>query len=90
MVFDGYKRVRCALKSKLKRRDLMKTVNSYAATSVEHYTVGIVSWTMEQLERNNRITIHQVTLYRALQPKSDIERFYKNTKAGGQEGWWKI
>lgn len=43
---DKHKRLRSVWKSKLYGGNLMKTIST-SATSVVHYTVGIVKWTKE-------------------------------------------
>ena len=57
----------------------MKAFNTYAA-SVVRYTAGIVKWTKEELEALDRMTRMQLTLYEALHPRSDVDRFYVDRK----------
>lgn len=84
LVCDEYKRrLRSMLKSKLNGGNLVKAINTYAA-SVVRYTAGIVKWTKEQLEGLDRMTRKQLTLYGALHPRSDVDRLYVDRKAGGR------
>ena len=77
------RRLKNMLKSKLNGGNLMKAINTYAA-SVVRYTAGIVKWTKEELEALDRMTRKQLTLYGALHPRSDVDRLYVDRKVGGR------
>jgi hypothetical protein len=84
LVKEEYKRrLRSMLKSKLNGGNLVKAINTYAA-SIMRYTAGIVKWNKEELEVIDRMTRKQLTLYGALHPKSDVDRLYVDRKDGGR------
>ena len=71
-----YKRsLRSALTSKLNKGNLVKIVNTYAAT-VMSCTEDMVKWTKKQLESSSRMTRKQLTLYKYLHSKSDADMVY--------------
>ena len=43
---------------------------------IGQYTVGIVDWTIAELEDLDRKTMKLMTAHRALHPQSDIDRLY--------------
>ena len=77
------RRLKNMLKSKLNGGNLMKAINTYAA-SVVRYTAVIVKWTKEELEALDRMTRKQLNLYGALHPRPDVDRLYVDRKVGGR------
>ena len=77
------RRLKSMLKSKLNGGNLMKAINTYAA-SVVHYTADIMKWAKEELETLDRMTRKQLTLYGALHPRLDVNRLYANREVGGR------
>ena len=51
---------------------------------VVHYTAGIVDWTLQECAELDRFTRKQMTLFKALHPRADIDRLYVNRKMGGR------
>ena len=76
-------RLKSRLKSKLNGGNLVKAVNTYAA-SVVRYTSGIVKWTKEEQETLDSISRKQLTQYGALHPGSDVNSLYVTRKVGGR------
>ena len=68
-------RLRLLLKSKLNSRNQIQAINSFAVPVV-CYTAGIVDWTLQECAVLDRFTKKQMTLFKALHPRADIDRLY--------------
>ena len=77
------KHLQAILKSKLNGNNQIKAINTYAS-SVIHYTAGIIDWTMEELREFDQMTRRQMNIYKSLHPRSDIGRLYAPRMKGGR------
>ena len=68
------KRLRKVLKSKLNGGNLVHGVNTLAV-SLLRYSAAFVSWGKSELQAIDRKTRRLFTIYRALHPKSDVDRY---------------
>ena len=73
--------LRSVLQSKLNRGKMVKVINTYVV-SVLSYNKDIVKRSIEQLENLNRVIRKQLTLYKVLHSKSDVDMVYADRKAG--------
>jgi len=71
------------LKSKLNSLNQIQAINSFAVPVIR-YTAGIIDWTLQECAELDRITRKQMTLYKALHPRADVDRLYVNRKKGGR------
>ena len=69
------KRVCKILKSKLNGGNTIEAINNWAVPGIR-YTVGIVDWTIAELEDLDRKIRKLVTAHRTLHPQRDIDRLY--------------
>ena len=69
------------LKSKLNGGNLVHGVNTWAA-SLLRYSAAFVSWIKSELQAMDKKTRKLFTIYRALHPKSDVDRLYIPRKEG--------
>jgi len=76
-------RLRLLLKSKLNSLNQIQAINSFAVPVIR-YTAGIIDWTLQECAELDRITRKQMTLYKALHPRADVDRLYVNRKKGGR------
>ena len=70
------------LKSKLNGRNLVRGVNTWTV-SLLRYSTAFFSWTNSELQAIDRKTTKLLTIYGALHPKSDVDRWYISRKEGG-------
>ena len=77
------RRLRKVLKSKLNGENLVCRVNSWAV-SLLRYSAAFVSWRKSEPQAIDRKTRKLFTIYGALYPKSDVDRFYIPRKEGGR------
>ena len=77
------RRLRKVLKSKLNGGNLVRGVNTWAV-SLLRYSAAFVSWRKSELQAIDRKTRKLFTIYRALHPKSDVDRLYIPRKEGGR------
>ena len=77
------RRLRKVLKSKLNGGNLVRGVNA-CTVSLLRYSATFVSWRKSELEAIDRKTRKLFTIYRALHPKSDVDRLYIPRKEGGR------
>ena len=77
------RRLRKVLKSKLNGGNLVRGVNTLAV-SLLRYSAAFVSWGKSELQAIDRKTRRLFTIYRALHPKSDVDRLYIPRKEGGR------
>ena len=68
-------RIRKVLKTKLNGGNLVRGVNTWAV-SLLTYSAAFVSWRKNELPAIDRKTRKLFTIYRALHPKSDVDRLY--------------
>ena len=73
------RRLRKVLKSKLNGRNLVRGVNTWAVPLIR-YSAAFVSWRKSELQAIDRKTRELFTMYEALNPKSDVDRFYIPTR----------
>ena len=76
------RRIRNLLKSKLNGGNLVRGVNTWAV-SLLRYSAAFVIWRKRELQTIDRKTMKLFTIYRALHPKSDVDRLYIPRKEGG-------
>ena len=77
------RRLRKVLKSKLNGGNLVRGVNTLAV-SLLRYSAAFVSWGKSELQAIDRKTRRLFTIYRALYPKSDVDRLYILRKERGR------
>ena len=77
------RRLRKVLKSKLNGGNLVCGVNTWAV-SLLRYLAAFVSWRKSELEAIDRKTRRLFTIYRALHPKSEVDRLCIPRKRGGR------
>ena len=75
------RRLRKVLKSKLNGGNLVRGVNPWAV-SLLRYSAAFASWRKSELEVIDGKTRKLFTIYRALHPKSDVDRLYIPRKGG--------
>ena len=80
---EHIRRLRKVLKSKLNGRNLVCGVNTWAVSLIR-YSAAFVSWRNSELQAIDRKTRKLLTIYRALHPKSDVDRLYIPRKEGGR------
>ena len=68
-------RVRKILKSKLNGGNTIQAINNWAVPVIR-YIVGIIDWTIAELEDLDRKTRKLMTVHHSLHPQSDIDRLY--------------
>ena len=79
-----YKRkLRLILKSKLNGKNKITAINTWAV-AVFRYGAGILQWKESELKNVDRKSRKTMTMYGALHPKSDVDRFYIKRKEGGR------
>ena len=76
------RRLRKVLNSKLNDGNLVRGVNTWAV-SLLRYSAVFVSWRKSELHAIDKKTRKLFTIYRALQPKSDVDRLFIPRKEGG-------
>ena len=77
------RRLRKVLKSKLNGGNLVHGVNTWVV-SLLRYSAAFVTWRKSELQAIDRKTRKLFTIYRALHPKSDVDRLYIPRKEGGR------
>ena len=77
------RRVRKVLTSKLNGGNLVRGVNTWAVYLLR-YSAVFVSWRKSELQAIDRKTRKLFTIYRALYPKSDVDRLYIPRIGGGR------
>ena len=77
------RRLKNVLKSKLNGGNLVRGVNTWAVSLIR-YSAAFVSWRKSELQAIDRKTREMFTMYKALHPKSDVDRLYIPTKEGGR------
>ena len=77
------RRLRKVLKSKLNGGNLVRGVNTWAV-SLLRYSAAFGSWRKSELQAINKKTRKLFTIYRALHPKSNVERLYIPRNEGGR------
>ena len=83
-IIDTYKcHVRAILRSKLSGHNQMIAIHGFAIPVV-HYTAGIINWTVNHCLDLDRMTRKQLTLFKALHPRADIDQLYVPCKKGGR------
>ena len=75
------RRLRKVLKSKLNGGNLVRGVNTWAA-SLLRYSAAFTNWRKSELQVIDRKTRKFFTIYGALHPKSDVNRLYIPRKEG--------
>ena len=75
--------LRKVLSSKLNGGNLVRGVNTWAV-SLLRYSAAFVSWRKSEVQAIDRKTRKLFTIYRALYPKSDVDKLYIRRKEGGR------
>ena len=76
-------RQRLILKSKLNGRNKVTAINTWAV-AIFRYGAGIIQWKAGELKDLDRKSRKTMTMYRGLNPKSDVEILYVKRKEGGR------
>jgi len=76
-------RLRKILQSHLSGHNQIVAINSFAVP-VLRYTAGIINWTVNECAELDRLTRKQMTLFKALHPKADVDRLYVPRRRGGR------
>ena len=77
---EYFRRVKKVLESKLNSRNLVKGINTWAATLMR-YSAPFLDWTVDELKVIDRRTRKFLTMHKAFYPKDDIDRLYVERKA---------
>ena len=77
------RKLRKVLRSKLNGGNLVRGINTQAV-SLLRYLTAFASWRESKLQAIDRKTRRLFTIYRALHPKSDVDRLYIPRKEGGR------
>ena len=77
------RKLRKVLRSKLNGGNLVRGINTQVV-SLLRYLTAFVSWRESKLQAIDRKTRRLFTIYRALHPKSDVDRLYIPRKEGGR------
>ena len=77
------KRLRVILKSKLNGKNKIQAINTWAVALLR-YGAEIINWKVDELKKMDRTSRKNLTMYRDLHPKSDIDRLYLKRKHGGR------
>ena len=80
---EDIRKLRKVLRSKLNGGNLVRGINTQAV-SLLRYLTAFVSWRESKLQAIDRKTRRLFTIYRALHPKSDVDRLYIPRKEGGR------
>ena len=79
-----WKCLRILLKSKLNSRNLFMAINSLVV-AVIRYSAAIVGWTKEEMRNLNQVTRKLLYKFKAVHPKSNIDRLYTKRNNGGRD-----
>ena len=71
------------LKSKQSGKNEITAINAWAV-AVFRYGAGMLQWKENELKDVHRKSRKTMTMYRALHPKSDVDRLYVKRKEGGR------
>ena len=80
---EYFRRLRKILNSKLNAGNTIHAINS-RAVSIIRYGAGIIDWTKLELDEMDRKTRKMLTIYRAMHPRSDVDRLYWKRSEGGR------
>ena len=80
---EYFRRLRLILRSKLKGKNKIMGINTWAV-AVVRYGGGIIDWNIDELRQMDRKTRKMITMYGAFHPKSDIDRLYLPRNRGGR------
>ena len=75
--------LRKVLKSKLKGRNLVSGVNTWAV-SLLRYSAAFVGWSKSEIQPIDRRTRNLFTMYWDLRPNSDVDRLHIPRKEAGR------
>ena len=81
---EYFKRVRSALKSKLKAGNVVQAINIWAVPTVQ-YGARIIQWTREELQQMDRKTRKLITICGGLHSRSCVDRLYIRRSDGGRD-----
>ena len=82
IIIKKYKRrLPLVLKTKLNGKNKITAINAWAV-AVIRYGAGILQWKESELKDVDRKSKKTMTMYEALQPKSDVGRLYTKRKEG--------
>ena len=77
------RRTRKLLETKLNCRNLIKGINTWAASLVR-YSGPFLKWIRDELRQMDQRTRKLMTMHKALHPRDDVERLYLSRKEGGR------
>ena len=77
------RRTRKLLEAKLKSRNLIKGLNTWAVPLVR-YSGPFLKWTIDELKEMDQRTRKLMTMHKALHPRDDVDRLYVSRKEGGR------
>ena len=77
------RRTRKLLETKLRSRNLIKEINTWALHHVR-YSGPFLKWTREELKQMDQRTRKLMSIHWALHPRNDVDRQYVSIKEGGR------
>ena len=77
------RRTRKLLESKVSCRNLIKGINTWAASLVR-YTGPFLKWTRYELKQIDQRTRKLMTMHKALHPRDNLDRLYVSGKEAGR------
>ena len=80
---EYFRRIRKLLKTKLYSRNLITRINTWAALLV-WYSGPFLKWTREELNQMDQRIRKLMTMYKALDPRDDVDRLYVPREEGGR------
>ena len=76
---EYHRRTRKLLETKLSCRNLIKGIDTWAVFLLR-YSGPFLRWTREELRKIDQRTRTLMTIYKALQPRYDVDRLYVSKK----------
>jgi len=77
------RRLRLVLGTELSAKNKIQAIESLAAPVLK-YSLVIVNWNLEKLQKLDQKTRKLLTIYRQPQSKADVDRLYVPSKQGGK------
>ena len=71
------------LKSKLNEKNKITAIHSWAV-AICRYGAEVIDWKESELKSVDRKTRKTLTMYGAMHPKGDVDRWYIKRKEGGR------
>ena len=77
------RRSRLVLSTELSAKNKIQAIGSLAVPVLK-YTLGIINWHQEELQKLERKTRKLLTIHGQHHPKADVDRLYVPRKQGGR------